>query len=81
MYAADCIFRAIRACPLSRDEILGAIQESLNKVSRKTKFQNNRPSKKWFNRFKNDHKLALRKPEELDGGRTRVTQYFCIYFY
>ena len=81
VYAAYCIFRAVRACPLSRDEILSAIKESLNKVSRKTKFQKNRPSKKWFNRFKKDHKLSLRKPEELDGGRTRVTHYIDIYFY
>lgn len=75
LFASYCIFRAVRACPLTREEILTAIQDSLNKVGRQTKFKNNRPSKKWFNRFKQRHNLSLRKPEELDGGRTRVKQF------
>ena len=66
------IFRAIRGCPLSKKEFINAIQSSLNKTGRKTKFKDNRPSIKWFDRFKMRHKLSLRKAEDLDGGRTRV---------
>ena len=80
VFASYCIFRAVRACPLSREEILDAIQDSLNKVGRKSKFQNNRPSKKWFNLFQKRHNLSLRKPEELDGGRTRVKSLINIFF-
>ena len=67
-----CIFRAVRGCPLSREEFIDAIQDSLNKTSRITKFKENRPSRKWFDRFKKRHRLSLRKAEDLDGGRTRV---------
>ena len=71
------IFRAVRGCPLSKKEFLNAIQSSLNKIGRKTKFKDNHPSIKWFDRFKKRHKLSLRKSEDLDGGRTRVLfEYF-----
>ena len=72
IFVSYCIFRAVWGCPLSREEFIDAIQDSLNKTSRKTKFKEIRPSIKWFDRFKKRHRLSLRIAEDLDGGRTKV---------
>ena len=78
MFVSYAIFRTIRGCLLSRQELLNAIQSSLNKAGRKTQFDKNLPSVKWFDRFQKRHKLSLRKAEDLEGGRTRVSRKFLL---
>ena len=69
------IRRAVICCPVTKRELLDMIEQLCNKLNKCTKFQSNRPSESWFYRFQQRHQLSLRRSEELDGGRTRVSKY------
>lgn len=67
------IRRALICCPVTRKELLNTIEATYNKINCQTSFKQNRPSNSWFYRFQKRHNLSLRRSEDLDGGRTRVS--------
>jgi hypothetical protein len=70
------IRRAMICCPVTRKELSDAVQQTYNKVNRKTLFKDNRPSLGWIYKLQRRHNLTLRRSEDLDGGRSRVSYYF-----
>ena len=73
------IRRAMICCPITRKELTDAVQQTYNKVNKKTLFKDNRPSLGWIYKLQRRHNLSLRRSEDLDGGRTRVSYYFDLF--
>jgi len=56
---------------LGKHDVLDVIQEFVVKNKVKTPFKGNRPGREWFVAFCRRHSLSLKKPELLEGSRSR----------
>ncbi len=76
LIADRAIRRALICFPVTKRELLiETIRVVYNEVERTKKFKDNLPSKLWYYRFQNRHKLTLRKSEDLDSERNRVSNF------
>jgi hypothetical protein len=56
---------------LSKQDVLNAVQDYVVVNGVKNTFKNNRPGREWFRSFALRNKLSLKKPELLEGSRSR----------
>ena len=56
---------------LRRDEVKNLVEEYVTKNGIDTRFAKNRPGDDWWTGFKQRHNLTLRKPERMEGSRSR----------
>lgn len=69
------LLRAQVGDPVSKAELLDAVQAYVKSSGMKTPFKDGRPNKHWYKSFRKRHpKVAKRKPQKLSHARANVTQ-------
>lgn len=56
---------------LSKEEVKDVVQGFIQKNNLTVPFKNGRPGDDWWRNFKDRHKISLKKPERLEGSRSR----------